>query len=124
MSEFLSKLALANRYFFNTKYSDILVKAQEYYNKGDEIKAMKALSQLPDKTKLLRQLLKECRGKAMEKSLRKVTDGKITNFYGVLKSLYSLGTHILIELEKGNLEYRMLLEDVFLKIQAAMSSQK
>ncbi len=124
MSEFLSRLALANRYFVNTRYADILIKAQEFYNQGDEEKAVRTLDRLPDKTKLLRLLLKELRGKAVEKNLRKVTDGKITNYYAVLKSLFSLGTHVLIELEKGNLEYKMLLEDVFLKISAAMSSPK
>lgn len=124
MSDFLNRLALADRYFMNSKYADILVKAHDYYNRGDEVKANHTLDRLPDKTKLLRLLMKELRGKPVEKTLRRVADGKVTDLYAVLKSLYSLGTHIVIELEKGNMEYKMLLEDVFLKIQASMANQK
>jgi hypothetical protein len=124
MSEFLTRLASADRYFKDSRYANILVKAHNYYNRGDELRANLALERLPDKNKLLRILMKELRGKPVEKNLRRVADGKVTDVYGVLKSLYSLGTHIVIELEKGNMEYRMLLEGVFLKIQASMANQK
>jgi hypothetical protein len=114
------KLHLAVKYFNSGAYSDVVAKALECYNRSDIVGVDKALSKLPSKEKLLRDLLKALAGKSVIKTWNRVLKGNIDNKYTEMKALFSLGTHLSIELEKGNGEYLMLLEDIYTSISKAL----
>lgn len=123
MSEFLEKFSTASRYFLGSRYEQVLIQAKERYVHGDEQRAMKTLERLPGREKLMQELMRTLKGKPVEKTLRKIADRKVTSRAGRLKGLFSFGTHVCIEMENGNPEYQMLLEDTFLKLQTIMLEQ-
>ena len=106
-----------------TKY----VELHELYkdtNRVDEIRKIEALlledkleeagelmKNLPDKSALQERIYVHLQGKPVYDTLKKVLAGKCTNLYEGLKGLFSLGTHISIEMEKGHMEYKVLLDE-------------
>jgi hypothetical protein len=64
------------------------------------------------KQDLLRRLEDQLRGKPVWKTLKAVRAGKATQWEAA-KGLFSLGTHVAIELEQGREEYRAVLVDVY-----------
>lgn len=82
--------------------------------------AMTLLETLEGKDALLNKLFEHLKGKSVHDTLKKLTEGKCHNLYKGLKGLFSLGTHLCIELEKGHKEYKCLLEDVLASINRQM----
>lgn len=115
-SSIKDQLHLAVKYFNSGKYVSIVNSALDCYNAGDLFGARKFLAKLPDKEILLKDLMKVLLGKPLVKTWNKVLKGNGKNKYTEGKALFSLGSHICIELEKGNTEYLMLLEDVYSRI--------
>ena len=64
---------------------------------------------------LLEKLSRELKGKPVYKTLNRIISGKVDDFE-CLKGLFSLGTHVCIELEKGHIEYQSVLHIVYQKI--------
>ena len=75
---------------------------------------------LPTDDQLLEKLNKHLKGKSVYKTIARTVQGKTKNVYEALKGLFSLGTHIAIECEKGNTEYKPLLDNLYEKIGATM----
>lgn len=72
------------------------------------------------KEALVNALLETVKNKSVYTTLRNMLTGKNTDIYYSLKGLFSLATHVSIELEKGNKEYLPVLADVFDKIKVLM----
>jgi hypothetical protein len=111
-----AKLNTAIRYFNNGRYSAIVSQSLIKYNSGNVAEASGILDKLPSKEKLMRELLVKLKGKSIVKTWNKVLKGKSTDKYTPLKALFSLGSHLCVELEQGNSEYLLLLEDIYSRI--------
>jgi hypothetical protein len=117
-AEILSRLIEAKIYFTSTKFQGFVDNAERLFNDGmidecliqlDNLPTLDHLSaaiieKLRDKKHIYRTLLQICRGEKTHEGVKEAID-KTT----VAKGLSSLLTHVLIECEHGNLEYRMLI---------------
>jgi len=112
----IKRLTDAKREFKGSRFEPIVNKALEFYCIGDFEQSSLLLEELPRREKLLEELIKKLEGKSVYKTLEKISKKKTENEWETLKGLFSLGTHICIELEKGNLEYRGVLADVYERI--------
>jgi hypothetical protein len=65
---------------------------------------------------LLATLVESLKGKSVYKTLKALSEGKVEDSAVALKGLFSLGTHVAIEVEHGRKEYRTLLPFVVEKI--------
>lgn len=83
---------------------------------NDSKRIQELRSRLKTKDELFKELLERLKGKPVEKTLQRIYKGKTDNIYETLKGLFSLGTHIAIECEKGSYEYRVLLRDLYVRI--------
>jgi hypothetical protein len=79
---------------------------------------------LSEKTnnRLFTCLLESIKHKSVYTTLKNVLSGKKTSTYYTLKGLFSLATHISIELEHNKLEYLPLLKEVNEKIQKILKT--
>jgi len=112
----LEKLRKARRFFRSSEYLSILVKAEEYYLKGQEAKVFEELTKLPSEKELLDKLINKLKFKPVYKTLKKIARGEVLLVGQELKGWFSLGAHIAIEMEKGRAEYGLLLPLVYNKI--------
>ncbi len=112
----LDKLSQAEQDFKGSKYQKRLDEALECYPRGAYARVGEVLSRLPSSVKLLESLMRKLKGKSVHKTLVKLAKGKTSCPHENLKGLFSLGTHISIELEHGNLEYAVLAKDVHSRI--------
>jgi hypothetical protein len=100
----------------HTNKKHLLTKAENLMLEGNYEEAEKVMDSMSSKEQLLENLYKELERKPVHKTLRRVLAGKCDNLYEGLKGLFSLGTHMCIELERGNLEYKTILEELHQKI--------
>lgn len=112
----LFRLSRAEKFFTNTRYESKIVEAVKLYNLGKVKEANSVLDSLPTAEKLMERLAPKLRGKSVYTTLKKIGRGQIENPVEAMKGLFSLGTHVCIEIENGHLEYRMLLEDIYSRI--------
>ena len=113
--ELLGRLIEAEKYFSNEKYQATVRLARELYERGQSDLCKIELDKLPSKEQLLRNLVQKLEGKSVYKTLKKIQEGKVESDLVTLKGLLSLGTHIVIECEHGNSEYRILLHSLLEK---------
>ncbi len=66
---------------------------------------------------LLATLVESLKGKSVYKTLKALSEGKVEDDAVALKGLFSLGTHVAIEVEHGRKEYRTLLPSIVEKIE-------
>jgi len=66
-----------------------------------------------DKEQLLQQLVEKLKGKSVYKTLIQITRDENVPRTRALKGLFSLGTHLVIEIEQGGKQYECLLEDIY-----------
>ncbi len=112
----LNEQAKATKYFSNSKYKDRVKKASSYCNDQKFTEAMKILESLPTEGELLKELVSKLKGKSVYKTLRKIEEGKIEKGPQFLKGLFSLGTHVAIEVDHGNREYSILYPVIYEKL--------
>jgi hypothetical protein len=113
--ELFDKLVMAEKYF-TRKYADTVELAKELFERNQLDLCEKQLNRLPSSGDLLEKLVSKLKDKHLYKTLRKIEEGKVGNDLLTLKGLLSLGTHIVIECEHGNDEYRILLPNLLEKI--------
>jgi hypothetical protein len=112
----IKRLTNAKREFKGSRFESVVNRALEFYCIGDFERSSLLLEELPRREKLLGELIEKLEGKPVYKTLEKISKGRSENEWETLKGLFSLGTHICIELEKGNYEYRGVLADVYERI--------
>lgn len=112
----LNDFAEAEKYFSISKYKDQIPPISEAVEQGDYLRAKKLLEALPSKKALLDSLTEKLKGKAVYKTLRRISEGRFSAEPEMLKGLSSLLTHVAIEVERGNTEYRILYPVIYEKI--------
>ena len=113
-----------HRLYSKTNKLPLLQAAEAKILNGDYASADEILKQLPDREALLVSLMDRLKHKSVGSTLRKIRNGRTENIYQSLKGLFSLGTHICIMMEKGNTEYRGILDDVLESIQRNLNASK
>ena len=110
------------RLYSKTARLPILQQAEDRLLQGDYAGADEILKQLPNREQLLLSLMERLKHKSVGSTLRKIRNGRTENLYESLKGLFSLGTHICIMMEKGNTEYRGILDEVVESIQRNLNN--
>lgn len=116
------KLESCRGYF--AKYQDVILKADRCYQKEEWEECEKLLSSLPTEEKLCESLVSKLQNKHFVQTLKKISEGEIENPYTAAKGISSLLTHVLIECEKGNLEYSLLIDHFYQMLSDILFSLK
>ena len=113
----LNRLHGAQKNFHNSKFQSIVERAWKRWDGAEScINAVcNILNKLPTDQQLLSSLLKKLKGKSVVKTFERIGKGETSDFQE-LKSISSLLTHVVIECEHGNLEYRKLIPLLLEKI--------
>lgn len=106
----------AGVYFRGTKYQNILESAQRAAAAGKYKGAQLILGSLPSDDQLLAQLIEKLKGKSVATTLERIRKGEVKEGYTAMKGLSSLLTHVLIECEKGSIEFRKLIPIILEKL--------
>jgi hypothetical protein len=69
----------------------------------------------------LSDLTEKLQGKPVYRTLKQISEKRLKEGDKFLKGLFSLGTHTIIEMEKGNKEYKLLLDFIYEKIGIELS---
>lgn len=113
----LNKLTEAKKYFTKKEYADTVELAEELFERGQFDLCEKQLEKLPGNVELLGRLVEKLKGKSVYKSLKLIQEGKaVENSLTTAKGLSSLLTHIIIECEHGNNEYKVLISNIIEKL--------
>jgi hypothetical protein len=110
MTDLERKITLAERYFSKSKYKGIVERASKFMLEGDYGKAENVLATLPTEERLLNDLIPILKGKSVFTTLKKAMEGKVSSDWTSMKGLSSLCTHCIIECERGNTEYLLLVD--------------
>jgi hypothetical protein len=102
----------AERAFSGTKYQNILEEAVN--NFPDLKKVQESLNKLPTDAKLLKELVQKLKGKSVYKNLERLNKGGTG--LNELKTASSLLTHVCIEIDSRNKEFRKLIPLLLEKI--------
>lgn len=105
----LEKIARVEKAFRGTKYDSDVDQLFEFYHKSNFKGIEEVLKKFPTEEQLLAELIEKLKGKTIYETLKKVVSEKIKDPAIVAKSLSSLLTHTLIEIEQGKKEYKMLV---------------
>jgi hypothetical protein len=73
-----------------------------------------------NENQLMKNLLEKLRGKSVYRTLKVISEKNIDSGPVALKGLFSLGTHIAIEMEQGNTEYQKLLPSLCNRIRSIL----
>lgn len=123
-TEIYRRLESAREHFSSLRYQEQLSRAMELFNQDEFGLCEAELGKLPSPVTLLAELLEKLKSKSVYKTLDKIAKGVCESDLENLKGLFSLGTHIVIEMDKGSLEYTLLLNDVYEKIGRCLFSMK
>jgi len=112
----LSKLIEAEKYFTKKEYTGAVELARELFERGVFDLCEKELAKLPTNAELLGKLVEKLKGKSIQKVLERIQKGETLSNSVMLKGLSSLLTHTAIEVEHGNVEYKILLSSIYEKV--------
>ncbi len=107
--ELLAKIQEAEKNFNGTSFEKIVKEAWSQFNDNKAKGAKELLEKLPTPQTLFKKLIEKLQGKSVYKTLRKINEGKTTSTDEMLKGLFSLSTHVVIECQHGHPEYKILL---------------
>ena len=113
--EIFDKLTEVINFFPDTQYAYLIPAVEACVDAGQYVEAEKLLNRFPTKKELLDTLTEKLKGKSVYRTLKRISENKEDSSV-MLKGLFSLGTHISIEVEKGNKEYRALYPLIYEKI--------
>lgn len=116
--DLLSQLLAAEKNFKHTRFERIVAEAMQAFEEGKPIDMH--FSQLPTNAELLRELIESLKGKSVYKTLCLINEGQVVEKEVELKGMFSLGTHIVIECQKGRKEFRQLLPLIYERIGVLM----
>lgn len=116
----LHRVSMIERYFLDTEYDEKARRVVELFEQERHVEAEHLARELPSPIDLLGTLLEKLKEKSVYKTLKKISDNTVDSCETSMKGLFSLGTHICIEMEQGHPEYRMILEDVYNRIGAML----
>ncbi len=99
-----------------------IAEAEDYLLKKQFDLAEKVLTPFKTEEQLLNALEEKLNGKPIHKTLKKIRNGVVENKSQLLKGLFSLGTHAMIEVESGKTEYSYIAKRIHEKIGDLMNS--
>jgi len=114
--ELTSRLKTATMYFNTDQYREIVDEAKINFMSGAYDLCKKSLDQLPTKKQMMEKMMNTIEGKSVHKTLSRIVENRTKNIFEELKGCFSLGTHLAIECEKGNTEYRLLINELYERI--------
>lgn len=108
---------VAQKFFAGSpRYGKIISEAVQCDAVGMHTKAKILLESLPSERQLITELITKMAGKSVAKTLIKLAKEESVPVVEMLKGWSSFMTHVAIEIEHGNTEYRMLLGRLYEKI--------
>lgn len=110
------RIRKAEKYFTKKEYAVIVERAVYLFQTHQDKLCEEELNKLPSSAQLLQQLVEKLKGKSVAKTLRKIQEGKLENDLLTAKGLSSLLTHVVIECEHGNNEYKVLIPNIIEKL--------
>jgi len=102
------KLNESKNFFTKDKYKTCISLAEMLFEQNNLKASKEILDKLPTKDILLEQLISKLKGKSVYKTLKKINE-KNADVFTKFKGTSSLITHCIIEMEKGNREFGILL---------------
>jgi len=114
--EIIDKLSEIQKYFTGTQYDHIVPLLEACVTAGRYLEAELLIKQFPTREVLLSALVEKLKKKSVYKTFKQIRENKAANDPQTLKALFSLGTHVAIEVEQGNKEYRALYPLIYEKI--------
>lgn len=112
----LDRLTKAEKYFTKEEYKNTIKMARSMFEHDHCASCEKELDKLPNRAELLEKLRAKLKNKHLCRTLRKIEEDKAENTLLVAKGLSSLLTHVIIECEQGNSEYKILIPNIVEKI--------
>ena len=116
----MDRLFGVEAYFTKKEYLSSIELARKLFEQGQFDKCSEELDKLPSSAELLERLVKKLKGKSIGRTLKKIQEGKSKDTLITAKSLSSLLTHIFIEVEKGNFEYKILVPNIIEQLNEAV----
>jgi len=115
MNKLLNQLVEIEQFYLGTKYDGAVKELEEAFYADDEKQVAYLMKKFPTKRELITTLIDSLKGKPIFKTLKKISEDE-TCPVEMLKALFSLGTHVTIECQKGHGEYKALLYDLHERI--------
>jgi len=112
----LDRVFEAEKYFTGKEYKDIVRRVRQLFDRDGFDLCIKELDKLPSSADLLERLVGKLEGKSVSRTLKKIQRGSGKDNLVAVKGLFSLGTHIMIECEQGNTEYKILVPSIIEKL--------
>jgi hypothetical protein len=100
----------------NTSRKAEFARIEEHIYAKRWLEAQCLLDTFLDEEELMIVLENKLKGKPIYKTLKKIREGKIESREQILKGLFSLGTHAIIECEKGAVEYMAIVKKIHSKL--------
>jgi hypothetical protein len=122
--ELFSKLVKAETYLLESQYRPHVYRARMLFEEGKDTECKIVLESLPTAKQLLDALVEKLQGKSVHKTLVKIATNECKSKFELLKGLFSLSTHVIIEAELGHREYLMLLPQLYSKIGEVIGSDE
>ena len=116
----MDRLFGVEAYFTKKEYLSSIELARKLFEQGQFDKCSEELDKLPSSEVLLERLVKKLKGKSVGRTLKKIQEGKSKDTLITAKALFSLGTHIMIECEQGNDEYKILVPNIIEQLNEAV----
>jgi len=114
------KLQIAEKYFTSEQYQTLVSLAKNKFNAGNFQACKEMVAKFPTEESLLNDLIEKLEGKSIYRTLEKIHRGDSIGPLVKLKGISSLVTHTVIEMEKGNAEFGLLLPSLLEKAQALL----
>lgn len=111
-----SRLFEVEKYFTKKEYVGTVELARELFERGQFDLCGRELEKLPSGAKLLGNLIEKLKGKSVAKTLKLIQEGETKDGLLTAKGLSSLLTHVIIEVEHGNHEYKILIPNICEKL--------
>lgn len=124
MNELFSKLVRAEKYMLESQYHPHVYRARMLFEEGNFEECGRVLDSLPSEKQLLDSLVAKLEGKSVHRTLVKIARNECKSNFELLKGLYSLSTHVIIEAEQGHREYLLLLPQLYTRIGEVMGSSE
>lgn len=114
------KVNFYTRMYSGSPYQPFVDRMNQLF-KENNIEGTKAVfSAFPTESELFGSLVEKLKDKPVYKTLKKIVKEQTNNPHEMLKGLFSLGTHILIEAEQGRPYYKILLPKIHQQISALL----
>lgn len=111
-----NKIKQAEKFFTKKEYAAIVERSLHLFKTQQDELCEEELAKLPSSAELLSRFVEKLKGKSVHKTLKQIQEGKAENSLLTAKGLSSLLTHIIIECEHGNHEYKILIPNVIEKL--------